>query len=247
MLTGLGAKTTFNYKKFLQVSNLSAAAVGWCMWYPWYHGGWSRLGRLVWSGCLWEGCWVWPRYPANLPAPGTFSPNSQSSCVAAGMWDCRDECKQCSREGRSRGPRQDTRGEEGSKASRWPCSQSWSCRQMVCMFEKSKPGFLQTCGVPRRALPRQLLAQVMQIGQGVKKWAFHLTPSPNAPSLQCVGWEREPLPDGEKDPKGAGSPGMSAAYPCSQLGTAIWLVPHTTRVQTGNTASFSGHTNNTVV
>lgn len=71
--------------------------------------------------------------------------------------------------GRSRGPRQDMRGEEGSKASRWPCSQSWSCRQMVCMFEKSKPGFLQTCGVPWRALPRQLLAQVMQIGQGVKK------------------------------------------------------------------------------
>ncbi|OPJ58831.1 hypothetical protein AV530_000577 [Patagioenas fasciata monilis] len=49
---------------------------------------------------------------------------------------------------------------------------------MACVFEKSKPGFLQTHGIPRRAPPCQLLAQ-------------------------CMGWERELCPDGEEDPKGA--------------------------------------------
>ncbi|XP_072713522.1 uncharacterized protein [Ciconia boyciana] len=84
-----------------------------------------------------------------------------------------------------------------------PPARCWNCRQMVGMFEKAKPGFLQTHGVPQRAPPCQLLAQ-------------------------CVRWEQEPRPDVKKDPRGAGSPGTSAACPCSQLRTAIWLILRTT-------------------
>lgn len=65
--------------------------------------------------------------------------------------------------------------------------------------------------------------------------------------LYCMAWEEESWPDGEEDPKGAGSPGTSAAHLCSQLCTVICLFSYTAPIWTGSTASFSGYTDHTLV
>ena len=205
------------------------------------HRGWSRLGTLVRSGCLWEGCWLWLSCPADLPAPGMFP--SQQPVPATWL-------HLCGTAGTNIGAvlgkdtwtlERATPGHEsgeGLQGILLPCFQHWSCWQVACMFEKSKPGFLQTHGVHWRAPPCQPLAQVAQMGQGAIKWSFHLTSSPNAPSPWCVGWEWE-----EEDPNGMGIPRI----PSSQLHMVIWLMPDAAWVWTGNAASLSGHTNHTVV
>lgn len=69
-----------------------------------------------------------------------------------------------------------------------PCCQCGSCRQMVCMFEKSKPRFLQAHRVPQRSLPCQPLAQVTQTRPGRQKNKLFLpTLLRSAPLLHGVG------------------------------------------------------------
>lgn len=107
-------------------------------------------------------------------------------------------------------------------AARSPCR---SCWQMVLMFEKPKPGFLQARGIPRRAPPRQLSPQVAPIAREQEK-SF---PADSTTSLQYTGWEQELWADGGEDPGVWDKHGSPAAH------GAAW-------VQRALTASFSEHT-----
>lgn len=130
MLTGLGAKTTVNYKIFLHISALSAAVAGWCVWYLWHHGGWSRLGRLVWSGCLWEGLLGLVELSRRSPSSGHVFPQQPVHLCDVGRAWARAR-------GHFRRPRQDTAAEVASKASPAP-SDGAVDRWFACLRSQSQ-------------------------------------------------------------------------------------------------------------
>lgn len=168
MLTALKAKATLNYKKCK--GKKSSECIYSRLFAPLFPPAFLLSSFL---GYYWG--WDWASPKGKLVTAGAVAPNtgfSVTSTAALGQdtWMLRRDA-----------PGRESGG--GSKASCRSCSLCWSCRQMAAYWRKNKARI----SADARGTPESPSSPAISSGSanraGRKKRAFHLTPSPNVPSL----------------------------------------------------------------
>lgn len=162
MLTALKAKATLNYKKCK--GKKSSECIYSRLFAPLFPPAFLLSSFL---GYYWG--WDWASLRENLSQLGPWHQ------TLAFLWQARllsVRTRGCSGE-----MLQDVRVEEAPRHPAAPAPCAGAVDRWLHIGAKIKPGFLQMHGVPRRAPPRQLLAQVVQIEQGGRNelsiWLHH--------------------------------------------------------------------------